>query len=374
MKKAQAVKFWKAVQESTEVQEVISAFANKKGYGGARTLERYVQAAAGFRDGASDETVAARTGWSPRYVCRIRDWWDDESSMVPNLNRAAPGQVSQAVPADVGGQPSAPEIIVRVPYGETPHKQKMRELAKDLRGRISFPSLHDKRLVDYTPVEFRKGEYQTLLGNVSIIWDQIEVGYYDVVSGMADPHLVEGLFSHLRTSGVPEFAEMAGDNGRITQWIVKAGLLSGALLRLLRAIVDDVTTYKARMSLGDELKPGLTRWFATMVWSDAFQRAGGYAWIDDRHWYRPEPPHLGSATGIWQLYCGAWVIGIAESPRRLKTYENWHKKARDKYAEHPLAREIALKDEELDDIAQEIRRRLAEFSDMQDLPGRCRLC
>jgi len=78
MKKGQAVKFWKELSNSTSAKEVVSAFANKRGYGGKRTLERYVQADYGFKQRISSEEIARKTGWSVKYINKIREWWEEE--------------------------------------------------------------------------------------------------------------------------------------------------------------------------------------------------------------------------------------------------------------------------------------------------------
>ena len=98
MNKKQFLKFSKAIADSTGVKETISAFENKKGYAGRRTLERCCQAAAGFKEGLPSKVIAERTGWSVKYVDKIRSWWVQE---------AATGTV-----------------IEQKPYQETPHKQE----------------------------------------------------------------------------------------------------------------------------------------------------------------------------------------------------------------------------------------------------------
>ncbi|MFC2041932.1 hypothetical protein ACFLTV_00300 [Chloroflexota bacterium] len=82
MKKAQVVKFWKAIEDSTDQQEIISSFMKKPGYDGKRTLERYVQALNGFKQGLSLEVVAKKTGWLENFVGKIKVWWDMELSVA----------------------------------------------------------------------------------------------------------------------------------------------------------------------------------------------------------------------------------------------------------------------------------------------------
>jgi hypothetical protein len=142
-------------------------------------------------------------------------------------------------------------------------------------------------------------------------------------------------------------------------------------MTFLKLITDEVKGYRAKVSFHDEVKPGLTKWFIIIAWNDAIERATSHSWIDDS-WYKPHESIPN--TNLWQLKCGAYSIGIARSERTLKMYENWHKKLRAKYAEHPLAKDIAAGSQELSNIAHDIQQLLQEFSDMQHLPGHCELC
>ncbi len=128
----------------------------------------------------------------------------------------------------------------------TPHEQKMRRLAIELAGRIRFPSLHDTNLMDWAPLGFEDGEHQIPLGDVSISRGNIRVSYRDPSSGMAAPHLIEGLFSHLSTSGSPELAGLLGESGMISNWTTEAGRCSEALLRLLEMMLAEAGKHKAR--------------------------------------------------------------------------------------------------------------------------------
>ncbi|MBA7471187.1 hypothetical protein ES707_06488 [subsurface metagenome] len=258
------------------------------------------------------------------------------------------------------------------PYEETPHKQKMRELAKALAERISLPSLSDEDLWRDLPVEFEPGKYPLPIGVVEIGKDdQIKVKYYDISAGVAAPHLIRGLFSHLSTSRLSRFTELVGDKGKFGDWVSEVRQYSETLLKFLKLIVDEVKGYKDWVSFRDEAKAGLTKWFLLIVWNDAIQKASGYSWIDDSWYY---PPESIPNTSLWQLRCGAYRIGIARSKKGLKTYENWHKKLRGKYTEDPLAKGIGAKYQELTNTAEQIRQRLQEFSDMERLPGHCKLC
>jgi len=78
MKKKQVSKFWEALAESTSVGKTVSAFENKKGYGSKRTLERFAQAAEGFKQGLQPKVIAKKTGWSVGYVDKVKSWWEQK--------------------------------------------------------------------------------------------------------------------------------------------------------------------------------------------------------------------------------------------------------------------------------------------------------
>jgi hypothetical protein len=255
---------------------------------------------------------------------------------------------------------------------DTLHKLKMRKLAKTLAERINLPSLWDKDLLKDLPVDFQPGKYYLPIGEVEIDKDKhINVNYYDVCSGIAEPHLVRGLYSHLSTSGLSKFSELVGDKGQLQQLLSAIGKYSNSLMTFLKIITNEAEGYRAKVFFHDEAMSGLTRSFIVTIWKDAIEEAGGHSWIDNS-WYKPQESI--PDTNLWQLKCGGYIIGIAKSNKTLKTYENWHKNLRGKYAEDPLARRISATQQELNNIAQTISQRLQEFSDIEHLPGHCELC
>jgi hypothetical protein len=262
--------------------------------------------------------------------------------------------------------------IIHMPYQETPHKKKMRELAKQLVKSINLPSLWDKRLWQDLSVDFQPGMYYLSIGAVEIgEHEQIKVNYYNVSTNFAEPYLIKGLFSHLSTSGLPKFKELVVDKGKLDNLIGEAGKYSLAILNFLKLITGEVKGYRTKINFHDEMKSGLTRWFILTIWKDAIDKAGGYSWIHNS-WYKPHESIPG--TSLFKLDCGGNTMGIAKSEKTLKKYKKWHKKLRVKYAEHQSAKDIYTKNQEISDLAQEIRERLQGFSDMEPLPGHCDLC
>jgi hypothetical protein len=257
-------------------------------------------------------------------------------------------------------------------YEETPHRQEIRELAKALAREIKIPPFWDKDLWRDLPVEFRRGKYSLPIGEIEISRDrQIKVTYSDIGSGIAEPHLLKGLFSHLRSSSSRRFAELVDEGGQLHSLAIEIGQYSQALLVFFRLLLDDVKGYKEEVNFHDEAETGLTRWFIITAWHCVLWRAFGHAAIDDSL-YRPHESIQG--TGLWQLRFSAYVIGIARSEKTLETYKNWHKELRVRYAKHPLAKGVACKYHRLSNTVQDIAQRLMEFSDMQNLPGHCQLC
>jgi integrase len=257
-------------------------------------------------------------------------------------------------------------------YNKLRHERQIRTLAKATAEGIRLPSPWDKELWKDLPTEFRPGKYYLPIGEIEIMEDgRLKVKYSDIYAVIAAPHLVKGLFSHLSTSGSFKFTELAGDKGKLNILVCKAGQYSLALLKLLKLITDEVKGYGIKVNIDDEEKPGITKWFVVSIWNDAIQKAGGHSWIDNS-WYKPY--ESAPVTNYWQLRGGGALIGVAKSKRTLNIYKSLHKKLRAKYAKHQLAEEIAVKDQELSNVVQEVKQRLHEFSDMQQIPGHCELC
>ncbi|MFC2035878.1 tyrosine-type recombinase/integrase [Chloroflexota bacterium] len=255
---------------------------------------------------------------------------------------------------------------------EAHHKQRMRELAKIMAEGIRLPSFLDENLWRDMPIEFKPGKYYLPIGLVEIDKDmQLKVTYYDIGSGVAEPHLIKGLFSHLSTSGLPRFVELIGEKGKLDSLVAAASQYSQKLLIFLKVITDEVTGCESKVWFHDEQKPGLKKEFILTVWTDAIQKAGGNSWIDNS-WYKSHERIPG--TELWQLRCGPNVICIAKSEKMLRDYENWHKTLRAKHTKDPWTKEIHVKNQEMSNRYQEIRQLLQEFCDLEHIPGYCGLC
>ncbi len=268
--------------------------------------------------------------------------------------------------------------LMNEPYIETPHKSKIRKLATALPEKICFPSPWNHYNFGIgtwgdLPVDFRPGTYSlTGIGELIIDKDrQVSVSNPDLNLGTAEPHLVEALLSHLRTSKKPQFLELVGDNGQLNKLSNRIREYSQSIMLFLKIIADETMELGTQVHYKDEARPGLLRWFILTIWNDAIQQAAGHPWINDS-WY--QTPESIAGTDLWQLRCGSYGIAVANTIKTLKKYENWHKKLRIKYSAHPLAKDVYERANEMTNLVVDIRQRLREFSDMEHLPGRCDLC
>ena len=288
------------------------------------------------------------------------------------IKRLETTRVDEKKIADTQTLAGKESVISQKNEAETLHSRQMRELAKTIAAGIQLPSTLDKTLWRNLPVEFDPGKYYLPIGIIDIsVGHQVSVQYPDIGAGMAETYLINGLFDHLSSAGSSKFSELVGDKGKFRNFVVKAGQYSEALLSFLKLMADEVKGYNAKVYFHYDEKPGLTKWFIVSAWNAAIQKAGGHSWIDSS-WYHECEKIPGN--DLWQVRVGGAAIGIAKSTRTLQRYENWHKKLILNYSSDPRVRDIAVKDQELGIIVQDIKQRLLEFSDMQPLPGHCELC
>ena len=192
----------------------------------------------------------------------------------------------------------------------------MRELARIMAEGIQFPSHRDKELLRDLPIEFRPGKYYLPIGALEIKENgEMKVKYHDLGAGIAAPHLVDGLFDHLSTSGSPEFAELVGDEGKFSDLTDKFEKYALALIDLLKLITDEVKELKTKVNFHDEIRDGLSRWFIITIWEDAISNANSNSWINDS-WYKA--PKSIPDTNLLKLDCGGYTLGMARVKKPLK--------------------------------------------------------
>ena len=100
--KIQAITFWEDLQNSTEKKAVIRKHQYRQGYESGRTLERYAQAAAGFRLGLGIDELGT-TGWGTAHLEKVRSWWDEWQREDNRSMSADPSSASaRPLPAEMG--------------------------------------------------------------------------------------------------------------------------------------------------------------------------------------------------------------------------------------------------------------------------------
>ena len=76
MKKSEAITLWQALEDNTEVADVLRQFERRK-VGSFRTLQRFNQAHQGFKRGLDLPEICKQTGWKERYLRKLLNWWSE---------------------------------------------------------------------------------------------------------------------------------------------------------------------------------------------------------------------------------------------------------------------------------------------------------
>ena len=254
--------------------------------------------------------------------------------------------------------------------GETEHTKMIRGLARDLSERIRLPSLLEKDLWTSVPLHFGPGSYDLSFGGLAIGRDgKMKVHYAEPRPALAPPYLRDSLYTHLSTSP-HRYSELVGEAGSIQKWGCAVERYLAEAMELLKTVVARSQGQGVRLNEDHLPLPGLTRSFALTIWYDALCVAAGQPWIDDSWYHTP----IGLQDGnLWQLHCGAYVIGVASVQAVLSKYEADHKALRKEFAKDAATLRIAGKVKDLEMESQNIGQRLLEFSDTGTLPGCCAL-
>jgi len=243
------------------------------------------------------------------------------------------------------------------PYEETPHKQKMREIAGRVMGSIRLPSTFDSFCVK---AELGRYGLGSDLLPVSVSKDgKIEVELH--TEWQQEPaHLYEGLCSHLETWGFPRVIEH--DIGHLERGIAANLMMCHSLLELVRKELEE--TYAVSIPADYQERPGFTIFFPiTLCWGAVEQASGAPCITDSRY----------ECEGL-DLRFGGYLIYRGLPNEDLEPYRNAHKVLRQKYAVWEQTKKIATYRKFLSKVSARIRQRLQKFMDMERVPGWCELC
>lgn len=251
--------------------------------------------------------------------------------------------------------------IPAIEYEETPHKQKMRELAGELINEISLPWIMNSFIAELKPGQLvyvdPRGHRQ---GPPIVIAKDKKISVEISIEGKGEiDHLHKGLRSHLKTGN---FSQVLDEIGNWRQGVTDNLAKCHGFFALIKKKLEK--SYSVSIPLKYEEQPGFTMWFPITICSDAIEQASGSAHFRDFPY---------THEGL-NLKFGAYGIYGSIPNEDLKPYEDAHKRLRAKYGTHKQAKEIAKQREELYQIQTKIGQQLQKFMDMERLPGHCELC
>jgi len=252
------------------------------------------------------------------------------------------------------------------PYEETPHKQKMREMAGRLIGEISLPWIMDSFIAELKPQQllYADSRGNRLYPPIIIAKDE-KISVEISIEGKGEiDHLHKGLRSHLETGG------FSGVLDKIRDWRKGGGQYLKQCHNLLAVVMGEIQGGKAKIPNEDvELnkKAGFKLSFPVTICGDAVETASGHPL---GFLYEPEA----LTNSLWLLRYGAFGIYLAQTKKELERYQRMHKKLMAKYASEPAAKDIAELRQKLYNIRDQIYRQLQVFGDMERVPGHCELC
>jgi hypothetical protein len=354
MRKAQAVEFWKSLRENTSHEEVISAFLKRKSYPRRRTLQRLVNAYECFGRGEKAEIVAKKTGWTPTYIEKLQLWFE-ESLQHP------------ALPAtDAGKQ----ELKI-----DTPHKQKMRELAGELRSQITLPPIWHTFVPQLKPQRYSYADRWRTYPAIEVTPDKRIRAVLSTDSEGSMEHLYEGLRRHLETGGFRDVLRdinnwKRGVEQAFQKWhdILKRALDEAA--KGHREIPNDAVERNERT--------GYQVSFFTSACADAIEIAKGNAPPAKRRDFRYLRQPLitqDPAKHFWVLMRpGYGSVYVAKTESTAKRHQIQHNTLRTSLSNTEPVKEIVRHIKDLAETEERIRNRLQRFIDMESVPGQCELC
>lgn len=232
-------------------------------------------------------------------------------------------------------------------YEETPHKQKMRELAGEVATEIYLPFEFASFIEERIPGDWFIGDGFLIninkSGKVRPVME-VEFKY----------HLYDALLSHLETGGFKEVTE------KITDWKRESGEILVASHKLLRMIMQDLGKRSNLLFSFDSLEQaGFTLDFFKILHRGAIMGRN-----------KATPYRLRGCS----LWCGVYQIYNGSLDEDLETYRDTHIELMDKYHKTDLAKQIGKQVRKLWENEGIIRSNLRKFGDMERVPGQCDLC
>jgi excisionase family DNA binding protein len=299
---------------------------------------------------------AVRKGKSYLFPKEDFDTWFKAGQ--PAIGGKEVGEVKKAAipPGATYGQPYE-EVITNKTHEETEHKQKMRELAKQLQSAITLPWIVDSFILDLEPKRLSLGKEGL---PISVAKDRTIHVQSNFESEGQPTHLWQGLRSHLQTGGFTDLLDII----RLWREGIADNLLEcHKLFEFLRLKLQK--TFNASIPTDEEVKQhGFTVWFPITILADAIEQA-------QLSTHFKNFPYRFEGSG---LRFGAWLIYQGHEDEDLKFYEDAHRKYRSECTKWARTIRIGEQRRELYRMATEIKERLGQFRDTECLPGTCELC
>ncbi|MFC2072284.1 tyrosine-type recombinase/integrase [Chloroflexota bacterium] len=268
-----------------------------------------------------------------------RDKEENKTSKPQNkIDQGRSSLESLAVDGEEHGLPKEPQTG-QAPYTETPHKQKMRELAGDLQLEVGLPHVLDIFL-------------KPRLNTVALSIDQEE------------NYLYQGLRSHLESGGFSEVME------KIQDWENGAREYLSKCSDLLESVKGRIPKDEVIVSSSGELKPGLVLdSFCGTVGADVVARITGsptqLGYKAERHYLQPD---------LLILKYGAYEIYLGLKTEDLEKYRKIHMDVILEYASDQSTSDMATLKKKLSEIENQISQQLQKFIEMERVLGHCELC
>ena len=408
MNRPQILKFWKALDDSTNQSKTISSLKNKPGYDAEATLRRYAKAQTCFKNGDFTEVVSRKTYWNNKHIEKLRGWWcqanfktqqkEDKSSDKPTkeslgqqpsygpktLTIVKKRKLTRAYQLGIVGlterdlseaRQGKPGIINGRLNKDTPNAPKIREQAEMLKKQINLPDVHSFfRLgfcqVPYMPYPFSFGisQYDEHYPTVFIA-DQnhkistVELGI-DRQCGDEAGLFQKMLLSHLETS---RFSKVLMD---IDSWKKEFGQYCEECYDFSKIVQAEV---KVQIKFPDDdvernEKPGYKIEFFAAACANAVDIAKGNPPIDPGYF-------------IWKSSNDYYLLGrnnggaiyVANTELELNERQREHQALVIKFSDIQ-AKKLANLHSKLENMTQKICAQLLKFQYTHPLPGHCELC
>ena len=261
----------------------------------------------------------------------------------------------------VKAQQEAPTeaVINQKLYEETPHKQKIRELADELRNEISSPKiLYIEKISTKLSID-GKGELDHLYQGLRC---HLETGgFSEVLTEISN--WKKGMKKYLKYSHDLLTTAQSGIKGqsKIPDDEIERNERTGYKLSFFKAACDDAIEIRI---IADRLEMEATskEYTSTSVAGNPPVTQSGY--------YRSP-----LTNNLWLLgRYDAGDIYVGRNSEELEICESMHRDLADKLSKPDHAKKVAKLHKNLQETSDHIKQQLQKFTDMEHLPGHCELC